>query len=157
MSYASESSAETHAKVIAFIVNTMSVRGYPPSVREIGRHIGYSSSASAQGVINYMQKRGYIKSTPGTMRSMVVTPEGMGLVVDDIVHPYYAEIKGLLPAAMAYWSEQLFCASWLINLDRELPKMVTEIDSAARAIGMIPTYWDQEAEITWRRYPDELD
>jgi len=157
MSYASESSTETHAKVIAFIMNTMSTRGYPPSVREIGRHIGYSSSASAQGVINYMQKRGYIKSTPGTMRSMVVTPEGMGLVTDDIVHPYYAEIKGLLPAAMAYWSEQLFCASWLINLDRELPKMVTEIDSAARAIGMIPTYWDQEAEITWRRYPDELD
>lgn len=157
MSYAKEASADTHARVIAFIVNTTSMRGYPPSVREIGKYIGYSSSASAQAVLNLMHRRGYIRSTPGTVRSLTVTPAGMALVADEITHPHHAQIRSLLPSAMSYWSEELFSARWLINLDRELPKMVPEIAEAALAVGAIPTWWDGEAEITWRRYPDELD
>jgi SOS-response transcriptional repressor LexA len=147
----------TYASVAAFIANTTAGRGYPPSVREVAAHIGVSSSSTAQKVLNSMHRLGYVTSSPGRVRSITVTTLGMELAGDAVLHPDRAELRALLPAAMSYWSSEFFSASWVAGIDRDLPKMVTAVDMAARAVGAIPTSWDGESATSWRPYPDELD
>ena len=66
-------------------------------------------------------------------------------------------VHSLLPPAMAYYSEELFAAGWLQNLDKELPKHVSSIDKAATLIGMIPTSWNYKQptiwHTIWKKYP----
>ena len=107
-------------------------------------------------LVQYLLTRGYIDMYSKIPRSIRLTDGGYEMIKETVSHPYKKQIAGLLPAAMAYWSEELFAAGWLSSLDRELPKMIPEIDDAARAIGRICTYFDGE-KTEWRDYPDEMD
>lgn len=66
-------------------------------------------------------------------------------------------LQSLLPPAMAYYSEELFAAEWLQDLDKELPKYVSAIDKAATLLGMIPTSWNHKQHTIWNtvwtKYP----
>lgn len=148
--------AECADRALRYIATHTVEHGCPPTVREIGRFIGYSSSSSSHMLVQYLLARGDIGMYPKISRSIHLTDRGYERIKETVSHPYNKQIAGLLPAAMAYWSEELFAAGWLSSLDRELPKMIPEIDDAARAIGRIPTYFDGE-KTEWRDYPDEMD
>ncbi|HVC39964.1 MAG TPA: transcriptional repressor LexA [Candidatus Dormibacteraeota bacterium] len=51
--------------------------GYPPSVREIGRAVGLSSSSTVQNHLNVLEKKGLIRRDPTKSRTVLltVTPE----------------------------------------------------------------------------------
>ena len=56
--------AETSRKekaILKFIEDQAMEKGYPPSVREIGKAIGLSSTATVHGYLNKLEEKGYIK------------------------------------------------------------------------------------------------
>ena len=56
--------AETSRKekaILKFIENQVIENGYPPSVREIGKAVGLSSTATVHGYLSKLEEKGYIK------------------------------------------------------------------------------------------------
>jgi len=59
--------------VLDFIKNEIKRKGYPPSVREIGKAVGFSSSSTVHNYLNQLEKLGYIRRDPALPRAIVVT------------------------------------------------------------------------------------
>ena len=56
--------AETTRKekaILKFIEEQVIENGYPPSVREIGKAVGLSSTATVHGYLAKLEEKGYIK------------------------------------------------------------------------------------------------
>lgn len=47
--------------ILKFLEREIATRGYPPSVREIGKAVGLSSTATVHGYISRLEQKGYIK------------------------------------------------------------------------------------------------
>ena len=47
--------------ILRFIEKQIMTQGYPPSVREIGKAVGLSSTATVHGYLERLEKKGYIK------------------------------------------------------------------------------------------------
>ena len=67
--------AETTKKekaILKFIENQVNENGYPPSVREIGKAIGLSSTATVHAYLAKLEKQGYIKKEDKKGRTLKV-------------------------------------------------------------------------------------
>ena len=67
--------AETSRKekaILKFIENQVIENGYPPSVREIGKAIGLSSTATVHAYLAKLEKQGYIKKEDKKGRTLKV-------------------------------------------------------------------------------------
>lgn len=67
--------AETTRKekaILKFIENQVNKNGYPPSVREIGKAIGLSSTATVHAYLAKLEKQGYIKKEDKKGRTLKV-------------------------------------------------------------------------------------
>jgi len=53
-----EKSKELDDKCLAFIADFVATNGYPPSVRAIGAHMGYTSSSTTQHRLGRLQDSG---------------------------------------------------------------------------------------------------
>ena len=76
-------------QVLEFIDAEVRVRGYPPSVREIGDHVGLSSSSTVHAHLAALQDKGYLRRDPSKPRAIEVCFEpGSGAIVDrrPVVH-----------------------------------------------------------------------
>ena len=60
-------------KVLNFIVEYISKKGYPPTIREIGAGFGFSEKA-AHDHITAIEKKGYIRREDGSARSIRIAP-----------------------------------------------------------------------------------
>ena len=47
--------------ILKFIEKQVDANGYPPSVREIGKAVGLSSTATVHGYLAKLAEKGYIK------------------------------------------------------------------------------------------------
>lgn len=59
-------------KILKFIKEELRLRGYPPSVREIGEAIGLSSSSTVHGHLARLEEKGYIRRNPAKPRAIEV-------------------------------------------------------------------------------------
>ena len=59
-------------QVLQFIDEEVRHRGYPPSVREIGEHVGLSSSSTVHAHLAALQDKGYITRDPSKPRALEV-------------------------------------------------------------------------------------
>ncbi len=59
-------------KVLTYIKNELSEKGYPPSVREICKATGLSSTSSVHAHLNTLEKKGYIVKGNNKMRAIEV-------------------------------------------------------------------------------------
>lgn len=66
----------TQAKIYEFLVGHIRLRGYPPSVREIGKAIGLQSSSTVHGHLERLERRGYIRRDPSKTRAIELTLSG---------------------------------------------------------------------------------
>ncbi len=66
---------ERQQQVLEIIKNTVSERGYPPSVREIGEAVGLSSPSSVHAQLNSLVEAGMIKKDPSKPRAIMVMDE----------------------------------------------------------------------------------
>ncbi|WP_323052445.1 transcriptional repressor LexA [Pediococcus acidilactici] len=64
--------------VLEYIYQTVQTQGYPPTVREIGKAIGLSSTSTVHGHIDRLQKNGYLEKDPTKPRALEITAQGLG-------------------------------------------------------------------------------
>jgi len=63
-------------QVLDVILRTVSERGYPPTVREIGEAVGLSSPSTVHSHLSALMKAGYIKRDPSKPRAIEVMDAG---------------------------------------------------------------------------------
>lgn len=76
MSY--ESLSDKQVQILKYIKDELTVRGYPPSIREICKAVGLSSTSSVHAHLNTLENKGYIKKGTNKRRALEV------IDVDDI-------------------------------------------------------------------------
>lgn len=65
-------------RVLATITESLEQRGYPPSMREIGREVGLTSSSSVAHQLRVLEEKGFLKRDPNRPRALqVFLPEVM--------------------------------------------------------------------------------
>jgi len=96
-------------------------RGYPPSVREIGKEIGLRSPATVQSHLNKLKVKGYIKRDPFKPRAIEVTypsPKHKGIMGRKF---FPVPIVGKIAAGIPLLAEQ--------NIDEYFPLPTDFINS----------------------------
>lgn len=69
-------------EILTFITQTSAKTGYPPSMREIGTHVGLSSTSSVKHHLDVLAERGFIRRDPRRPRTIeVLTPQEAGAPV----------------------------------------------------------------------------
>ena len=63
--------------ILKFIETELNENGYPPSVREIGKAVGLSSTATVHGYLAKLTKKGYIKKEDQKGRTLRVLKGGL--------------------------------------------------------------------------------
>ena len=67
-----ESLTPKKREILEFIEECQRLRGYPPSVREIGERVGLTSSSTVHTHLASLQKLGYLKRDPTKPRALEV-------------------------------------------------------------------------------------
>jgi len=70
-------------RVLEVIRESVEVRGYPPSVREIGDAVGLTSTSSVAHQLKALERKGLLRRDPNRPRAVDVrTPEDLALAAD---------------------------------------------------------------------------
>ena len=67
-----EDLSEIQIKILTYIKQELSSRGYPPSVREMCKATGLSSTSSVHAHLNTLEKKGYIVKGNNKMRAIEI-------------------------------------------------------------------------------------
>ena len=62
--------------IIRFIEKQIKLKGYPPSVREIGKAVDLKSTATVHGYLSQLEKKGYIKKEQQKGRTLKLLKGG---------------------------------------------------------------------------------
>jgi repressor LexA len=62
-------------KILDFIIEAKSVKGYPPTLAEIAVHFGYRNRSTVQQHIQALEKKGLLKRNPRLSRGIELTLE----------------------------------------------------------------------------------
>ncbi len=68
-------SDERQKEIFAYIKEFLMEKGYPPSVREIGKAVGLKSSSTVHGYLNRLEEAGLIKRDPTKPRAIDILDE----------------------------------------------------------------------------------
>lgn len=63
---------ERQREILDFILSEIHRKGYPPSVREIGKAVGLSSSSTVHSHLNTLEKKGYLRRDPSKPRALEI-------------------------------------------------------------------------------------
>ncbi len=84
---------ERQRAVLDFIVESIHDRGYPPTLREIGNHLGIRSTNGVNDHLRALERKGYLTREDMKSRTLRPTPEVLRAVVDDDdAEPDYEEL-----------------------------------------------------------------
>ena len=64
-------------EVLKYIYEQVELKGYPPTVREIGKAVDLSSTSTVHGHLARLEKKGLILRDPTKQRAIELTPEGL--------------------------------------------------------------------------------
>jgi repressor LexA len=73
-------------QILDFLRDHSRDHSYPPTVREIGRAVGLSSSSTVQNHLNTLETRGYITRDPAKSRTVEIVDTDGGRSQSNIVH-----------------------------------------------------------------------
>ena len=62
----------SQGKVLDFLKNFLGERGYPPTLMEIASHFGLKGPKGPQKTLTILEKKGYIRRTPGGSRTVEI-------------------------------------------------------------------------------------
>jgi repressor LexA len=68
--------AERRQKILEFIAQTVSGRGYPPSVREIADAVGLASTSAVHHHLTALERDGYLERGAHSSRALRLTAQG---------------------------------------------------------------------------------
>jgi repressor LexA len=63
-------------QILGYILDTVGMRGYPPSVREIGEAVGLNSPSTVHSHLSSLVKAGYLRRDPSKPRAIEVIDPG---------------------------------------------------------------------------------
>jgi len=63
---------ETQQKVLDFLKETLTEKGYPPTLREIASHFKLKGPKAPQKTLDILERKGYIRNPPGASRGIEV-------------------------------------------------------------------------------------
>jgi len=74
--------------ILQFIKEQVRLKGYPPSVREIGEAVGLASSSTVHGHLSRLEGKGLIRRDPTKPRAIeIITPaEDNAIPRQDVIH-----------------------------------------------------------------------
>lgn len=64
-------------EVLTYIHEQVLAKGYPPTVREIGKAVALSSTSTVHGHLARLEKKGFILRDPTKPRAIELTPSGL--------------------------------------------------------------------------------
>jgi repressor LexA len=73
-------------QILDFLRDHSRDHSYPPTVREIGRAVGLSSSSTVQNHLNTLETRGYITRDPAKSRTVEIVDNDSPRIQGSIVH-----------------------------------------------------------------------
>ena len=65
-----EGLSDKQVKILQYIKNELTLRGYPPSIREICKAVGLSSTSSVHAHLNTLEEKGYLKKGTNKRRAL---------------------------------------------------------------------------------------
>lgn len=68
----------TQVNVLNFLKSFVGERGYPPTLREIASHFGLKGPRAPQKTITILEKKGYLRRTPGGSRTIEILEPRVG-------------------------------------------------------------------------------
>ena len=74
--------SDRQRQILEFIVSATK-RGYPPTIREIGDHVGLLSTSSVSYQICQLEKMGLVHRSPARARGLVVANAARALIVKE--------------------------------------------------------------------------
>ena len=77
--------------ILKFIEKKIKEDGYPPSVREIGKAVGLSSTATVHGYLAKLRNKGYIKKEDKKGRTLKLLKGGNGVPVENTEKNFYTQ------------------------------------------------------------------
>ena len=108
-----QTSSERQKEIFHYIKSFLLEKGYPPSVREIGKAVGLKSSSTVHGYLSRLEENGLIKRDPTKPRAIDILDEkpwgknipvplvgtvtaGMPILAEQNVQDVYSFPQGLL-------------------------------------------------------------
>ena len=79
--------SKRQAEILDYIVRQINLKGYPPSVREIGEAVGLQSSSTVHNHLTQLEQKGYIRRDPTKPRAIMI------LKTNDEMEAFYEEDK----------------------------------------------------------------
>ncbi|HHY06257.1 MAG TPA: transcriptional repressor LexA, partial [Clostridia bacterium] len=92
-----EDLTERQKEILKVIVEEIKRKGYPPTVREIGKIVGLSSSATVHNHLNQLEKKGYIRKDPTKPRAIEVINKALKINKDLINVPVVGRVTAGAP------------------------------------------------------------
>ena len=77
--------------ILKYIEKEVNENGYPPSVREIGKAVGLSSTATVHGYLAKLRDKGYIKKEDKKGRTLKLIKGGNGNVIENKPKDFYVQ------------------------------------------------------------------
>ena len=65
---------ERQLEVLRFIVNEIEMRGYPPTIREIGEALGIASTNGVNDHLKALERKGHLQRDAAKSRALIPTP-----------------------------------------------------------------------------------
>ena len=65
-----EGLSDKQVKILQYIKDELTLRGYPPSIREICKAVGLNSTSSVHAHLNTLEEKGYIKKGTNKRRAL---------------------------------------------------------------------------------------
>jgi repressor LexA len=68
----------TQDKILKFLRNFLLEKGFPPTLREIASHFGLKGPKGPQKTLNILERKGYVRKTPGGSRAIEILKPKIG-------------------------------------------------------------------------------
>ncbi|PXW86087.1 repressor LexA [Streptohalobacillus salinus] len=123
--------------ILNYIKEQVQLKGYPPSVREIGQAVGLASSSTVHGHLSRLEKKGFIRRDPTKPRAIEVmnTEDDSGIPKGDVSYaPVIGKVTAGIPiTAVENIEEFIPIPSHLTNGDSDIFVLVIEGESMIEA------------------------
>ena len=101
-----EDLTKRQTEILRFILGEVRGHGYPPSVREIGKAVGLSSSSTVHAHLRNLEKKGYLVRGPALPRAIGVVKDQGGTYGGESQHVREVPLVGRIAAGEPLLAEE---------------------------------------------------
>lgn len=99
------------SEIYNYIKQVVQMKGYPPSVREIGEAVGLASSSTVHGHLSRLEEKGYIRRDPTKPRAIEIVSDQTNdnINMDETIHvPVIGKVTAGVPITAVENIEEYF-------------------------------------------------